>query len=167
MDFIVMIEGRIKHTITIDPTVWIFDDRKVDLTTYFDELHDENDHLEDYKKAVSKQWDKEISEGAQVPKRSSTNTIRTKKEALINGTFGIPFAPFLENAEPAADASQVVVETKSGEQFPYSLQEGKNFIIGFSHEGKPLKETGPIHVYEKNGSNKDNPIKHVVKFIVK
>ncbi|SDH89513.1 hypothetical protein [Alteribacillus bidgolensis] len=166
MDFIVMINGNVKHTITIDPTVWIFDDRKIDLKTWTGEENRKSDEMEQYKKDISKQWDKEITEGAQLPKRNQTNRIRTKKEELINGTFGIPFGSFLKNAEPHSDAAKVVVETNGGNDTDHivNLEEASQFVIGFSENGKPLKETGPVHVYYGDGSNKQNPITHVKGF---
>ena len=35
MENIILLSGKVKYSITLDPTVWIFDDRKVDLSTYF------------------------------------------------------------------------------------------------------------------------------------
>lgn len=165
IDFIVTIHGKTKHTITIDPTVWIFDDRKIDLKQWEGESkNDDSDDIENYKKNISAQWDKEITEGAQVPRRDQTNRIRNKKEALIDGTFGMPFAPFLENAEPLEEASKVVIETKKNTTHIVPLEEAKEFVLGFSKNGKPLKENGPVHVYYGDGSNRDNPILHVKGF---
>ena len=33
------------------------------------------------------------------------------KEILLTGTFGIPFEPFLKNAEPLEEAKTVVIES--------------------------------------------------------
>ncbi|MFB4164735.1 peptidyl-prolyl cis-trans isomerase [Alteribacillus sp. JSM 102045] len=166
MDFIVMIHGNVQHTITIDPTVWIFDDRKIDLTSWSGEKNRKEEEMEQYKKDISKQWDKEITEGAQMPKRNQTNQVRNKKEELIKGTFGIPFESFLKNAEPPENAAKVVVETYGENETGHiaSLDEAYQFVIGFSENGKPLKETGPVHVYYGDGSNKENPITHVKGF---
>ena len=35
VESIVFINGKVKFPITIDPLVWIFDDRKVEIDTYF------------------------------------------------------------------------------------------------------------------------------------
>ncbi|GAE32652.1 hypothetical protein [Alkalihalobacillus hemicellulosilyticus] len=61
-EFVFFIEGRVQHPLTIDPTVWIFDERKVDLNTYFNEQANKEDADTIYKKAISAQWDKEILE---------------------------------------------------------------------------------------------------------
>ncbi|MFB5660714.1 peptidyl-prolyl cis-trans isomerase [Alteribacillus sp. HJP-4] len=164
MEFIVFISGRVRYPITIDPTVWIFDERKVDLTTYFDQDNSEEAELERYTKAISKQWDKEITEGSQAPKKNPTNEVRSKKEQLIHGTFGIPFRPFIENAEPEDGAEKVVIQTSEGAEHIVALEQAKRFIIGFSYDGQPLRETGPIHVYNGDGSDRENPIRFVTGF---
>ncbi|HZH62953.1 MAG TPA: peptidyl-prolyl cis-trans isomerase, partial [Metabacillus sp.] len=46
------------------------------------------------------------------------------------------------------------------------LSKAYNLLFGFSKEGKPLKEDGPIHVYYGDGSNVENPIKKVKEIIV-
>lgn len=166
LDFIVFIHGRIHHNITIDPTVWIFDDRKIDLTTWAGEEKRKADDLEAYTKSISKQWDKEMIEGAQIPKRTKTNQLRNKKEALINGTFGMPFGSFLENARPEEGATELVIETAGGEEHTVTLAEAQQLVIGFSKNGKPLTETGPVHVYYGDASNKEAPITYVKGFRV-
>ena len=35
MEIIIPIKGAVTYQLTLDPTVWIFDDRKLDLKTYF------------------------------------------------------------------------------------------------------------------------------------
>ena len=52
MSEILFINGKVRFPITIDPTVWIFDDRKVDLTTYFDEKRENTSELETYLKTL-------------------------------------------------------------------------------------------------------------------
>ncbi|APH05391.1 molybdopterin-dependent oxidoreductase [Bacillus weihaiensis] len=161
MESIIMVTGKIKYQITLDPGVWIFDDRKVDLTSYFDQEVEKEDELEEYTKAVSKHWEREIREGAIYP--PTLKTERTyERQRILNGTFGIPLRPFLENAEMSEDAQAVKFISKdSVETLPIS--EALEVIVGFSLNGKPLKEDGPIHVYYGNGSNVLNPIKHITK----
>ncbi|MBJ8206604.1 peptidyl-prolyl cis-trans isomerase, partial [Bacillus cereus] len=75
------------------------------------------------------------------------------------GTFGIPFHPFLANAEILEDATQVEIETVD-HTMTLPLETVKNAILGFSKEGKPLKEDGPVHLYFNDGSNQQNPIRN-------
>ncbi|BCB03212.1 peptidyl-prolyl cis-trans isomerase [Bacillus sp. KH172YL63] len=162
MESIVPINGKVKFTITLDAGVWIFDDRKVDLTTYFEETNATVDELEEYTKAVSRHWSREIQEGATYPPTLKTEK-KYEKEKVLNGTFAIPFLPFLQNAEPLEDAAKVVIETANGEH-EIKLADADQLLIGFSKEGKPLRDNGPVHIYFKDGSNRDHPITDVKAF---
>ncbi|MGD6897759.1 peptidyl-prolyl cis-trans isomerase [Bacillus infantis] len=165
MDNIIMIKGKVKFEITLDPGVWIFDDRRVDLNEFFHVDIIKKDELEEYTKSVSKHWDREIMEGAVHPPTLKTEK-KFEKEKVLNGTFGIPLKPFLKNAEPAEDASSFVISAGDGEvEMP--LETAEDLILGYSLNGKPLKEDGPVHVYYGDGSNKDNPIRHIKQFIVR
>ena len=66
MSEILFINGKVRFPITIDPTVWIFDDRKVDLTTYFDETRENTSELETYLKHF-RTLGCEIRDGAAFP----------------------------------------------------------------------------------------------------
>ncbi|PSL50834.1 hypothetical protein B0H94_102110 [Salsuginibacillus halophilus] len=162
MDFILRIQGNVNYPITIDPTVWIFDDRKVDLTTFFDEANELSaDKREE--KAFLEEWERARNEGARVPERTQTNEVRTKKEALLQGTFGMALKPFLENAEPTVESGSFIIETLDGE-ITVPLPEAYELILGFSQDGKPLRDSGPVHVYYRDGSNRHEPITHVQGF---
>ncbi|MGE6753257.1 peptidyl-prolyl cis-trans isomerase [Rossellomorea sp. NPDC071047] len=164
MESIVPIKGKVKFTITLDSGVWIFDDRKVDLTTYFDEKNETIDELEEYTKAVSKHWSREIQEGATYPPTLKTEK-KYEKERILNGSFAIPFSPFLTNAEPLENAASLVIETETYEH-RMDLAYADQLLIGFSIDGKPLKENGPVHIYYKDGSNRETPITDVRAFRV-
>ncbi|RFU60502.1 peptidyl-prolyl cis-trans isomerase [Bacillus sp. V59.32b] len=162
MESIVFIKGKVNYTITLDPGVWIFDDRKVDLETYFQSQKQQTDELEEYTKAASKHWDREIQEGSVSPPTLKTEQ-KYEKQKILTGTFGIPFESFLKNAEPNEDTGTVIIETETGEQ-AFSLTDAQMFILGFSFNGKPLSEDGPVHVYFGDGSNLKNPITKVKAF---
>ncbi|MER2140843.1 MAG: peptidyl-prolyl cis-trans isomerase, partial [Priestia megaterium] len=102
MNSIIMLKGKVKYTLTLDPSVWIFDDRKLDMEVFFEHPPEQKDETEAYTKAVSKHWDREIQEGAVFPPTLKTEK-KFKKQELVNGTFGILFAPFLANASPTED----------------------------------------------------------------
>lgn len=162
---IMIIKGNVKFTITLDPSVWIFDDRKVDVHTYFTrqpeiEQREDNDDIQ----KISAYWDREIQEGAVSPPTLQTEK-QFEKEKILTGTFGMPFAPFLRNAEPNDDATRVTIVTENGDT-TIPLTEAYELLLCFAKEGKPLKEDGPVHIYFGDGSNRDNPITHVRAFIV-
>jgi hypothetical protein len=165
MENILTISGNVKYTITLDPSVWIFDDRRVDLTTYFTNKVETTNANEAYTKAVSKHWDREIMEGAIFPPTLKTER-KFEKEKVLTGTFGIPFKPFILNAEPAPDSKYLVVHT-STEEIEYPLETAYHFILGYSKNGKPLSIDGPVHIYFGDGSNQQNPIKNIIGFTIK
>ncbi|WHZ04712.1 peptidyl-prolyl cis-trans isomerase [Neobacillus sp. YX16] len=165
MENIIVLSGKVKYTITLDPTVWIFDDRKVDLTTYFSTSFENKNELEEYTKSVSKHWDREIMEGAVYPPTLKTEK-KYEKEKVLTGSFGIPILPFLKNAELVEDAFALTIKTTASEH-EISLDKAKDLILGFSDGGKPLSEDGPVHVYFGDGSNLLDPIKNVRAFIIK
>lgn len=156
--------GLVKFRITLDPGVWIFDDRKIDLTTYFEEEQIEVDELEEYTKAVATHFSREIQEGAAYPPTIKTER-KFEKQKIVTGTFGICLKPFIENAEPLTEATTLSIETQNG-QHSFSLEEAKKLILAFSKDGKPLNENGPVHVLYPDGSNRENPITHVLRFSI-
>ncbi|QDI90641.1 peptidyl-prolyl cis-trans isomerase [Salicibibacter halophilus] len=150
--FIVPISGNAKHRITLDPTVWIFDNRKVDLEALFQE-NQSGEASEEERGNIG-------------PRRWQTNQIRTKKEALIEGSYGMKLEPFIDNAEPSPSATTLVAVTSSGEKVTAPLETGKTWIAGFSSAGMALKEDGPIHIYFADGTNQRSPVTHVVELRV-
>lgn len=166
MNDIVLLSGKVKYSITLDPSVWIFDDRKKDLETFFHIQESESNDLEEYTKSVSKHWDREITEGAIFPPTLKTEVKFEKKSEkikMLTGSFCMPFKPFLDNAEVIQEAKHILIETIN-EKLEFPLEVGRNLYLGFSHKGKPLREDGPIHVYFGDGSNVDHPIKNVRAF---
>ncbi|WP_042456030.1 molybdopterin-binding protein [Neobacillus dielmonensis] len=165
MENILHISGNVKFTITLDPGTWIFDDRKVDLTTYFSRQNQKSDLNEEYTKSVSKHWDREIMEGAIFPPTLKTEK-QFEKVKVMTGTFGIKFEPFLRNSEPASDAKALIIHAKD-QDYELPLEDANELILKFADSGKPIKEDGPVHIYYGDGSNQDSPIKNVKGFTVK
>ncbi|WP_210363682.1 peptidyl-prolyl cis-trans isomerase [Bacillus sp. REN3] len=164
METIVSINGKVKYKLTLDPGVWIFDDRKVDLHTYFKQEEKGNNDMEEYTKSISKHWDREIMEGAVFPPTLKSER-KYEKERVLHGTFGIPFKPFLENAEPEEGASTVIIHHGS-EHTEMPLDRAYGLILGFSKDGKPLIEDGPLYAYFPDGSNFEHPIRNISGFTV-
>ncbi|SDY77640.1 hypothetical protein SAMN05421736_103274 [Evansella caseinilytica] len=161
-NFILTINGSVKYTITIDPGVWIFDERKVDLDTYFSQERVNTEDLEVEK--LAKAWSLHRQEGAAA--LTNGNRFTGSKKELTEKSFGIPLYPFINNAAPLEVAATVVFKRKNGEDFRCSLDEAKQAILGFSHKGKPLLEDGPVHFYFGNGTNKDRPVKNIIDIVV-
>ncbi|TFE03619.1 peptidyl-prolyl cis-trans isomerase [Jeotgalibacillus sp. R-1-5s-1] len=165
MSDIIPLSGAVKFQLTLDPGVWIFDERKIDLKTYFDTEQIEVDEIEQYSKAVAEHFSREIKEGAQLPKQGSGSQKKYEKEKLMTGTFGIKLKPFILNAEPEPHASKVVISTTDSVH-SFSIEEAFELIAAFSNEGKPLREDGPIHILYPDGSNRSDPIRNVRKITI-
>lgn len=164
MESIILIKGNVKFTITLDPGVWIFDERRKDLDVFLKGIDDNTESEEDYAKRVSKRWEREFTEGSvRPPTLVSDVTFDNKNQ--ISGTYCIPLKPFLKNAEPENDAQKLIIETQN-EEIIVPLETGREILLGFAKDGKPLREDGPVHCYFADGSNKDNPIKKVKAFRV-
>ena len=157
MNTIIQVTGKVKFPITIDPTVWIFDDRKLTEDAVFSP-DVPNNALEDYTKEASKHWDREITEGAKVPQKQIY-----KKVALITGTFYMPLAPFINNAEPIEDAKLLIIHSKEG-KYTIPLEQLKDIFLLFCVEGKPLTKDGPVHLYIKSEEKDQTPIKNIESF---
>ncbi|MCI2253234.1 peptidyl-prolyl cis-trans isomerase [Domibacillus sp. PGB-M46] len=165
MEQIIPIKGNVSFPLTLDPGVWIFDDRRIDLDDFFSSSpQPERDTEQEYIKSTSKFWEKEIREGAVFPPTIKSEK-KYEKEKVLTSTFGVPLSPFLKNAVPSDSASQIVIETKNG-SFSYPLAEADSLIMQFSFKGKPLREDGPVYVLLKDGSNRDCPIKNVTAISV-
>lgn len=158
---IVQIKGNVRHSITLDPSVWIFDDRKIDLDTYFTDDHVEKDELEEYKKAMGKHWSREIMEGATFPPTLETEK-NFEQTRDLSGTYGMYLNQFLKNAAPREDAETISFETTDGGKYTFPLTKLDDFILKYSVDGKPLMEDGPVHILFKDGSNLADPIRNVV-----
>lgn len=161
---ILEIKGKVKFKITLDPSVWIFDDRRIDLETFFEGSHEQEQEIT-YEEKMSNYWHREIREGSVLPPTLKTEK-KYEKEKLLTGTFGMIFEPFLNNAEPLPDATSLIIETKSGDVV-IPIDEAKDLIFQFSLKGKPLTDNGPIFVLYKDGSNRYDPITNVVALIIK
>ena len=128
MEFILPLNGKTKFSLTLDPTVWIFDDRKVDLTTYFAEARNAEDEDEKYLDAVGKHWSREIMEGAVYPPTLKTER-KFDRKGMQTGTFGMVLAPFIKNAEPADEGKPL----KDGGPVHVLLADGSNVDNPITH----------------------------------
>lgn len=160
MENIIPIKGEVKFNLTLDPGVWIFDDRRIDLNTFFTEERIEKNEMEEYTKNMSAHWSREIMEGATYPPTLKTEK-KFEKTKILTGTFGIYLKHFLQNAEVKENATTIVIETATGEEHAFPLSKADSIIFKYSQDGKPLREDGPVYVLLADGSNLNNPIKHV------
>ncbi|MDA1475682.1 molybdopterin-binding protein [Bacillus changyiensis] len=154
---IITITGNVKHAITLDPSVWIFDDRKFELDHFFANMRDVQNKPSD----LEIDQERLIREGAVSPPTLKSEK-QYEKQKLLDGTFAIRLEPFLKNAEVADSAVKCLFKVKDQDEvLTVSFAKAKDSILCFSKNGKPLTEDGPVHVYFADGSNRNNPIKHL------
>ncbi|TCP30507.1 hypothetical protein EV207_10536 [Scopulibacillus darangshiensis] len=158
MHQILSLSGQVKYTITLDPSVWIFDDRKMEIGDYFSKAENPTNE-EDYtnQTELGKQM-------AKPPIKQSVKKYR--KNQWLTDSFVIPAKPFIENAEPLESAGKIIFELKNDERYELPLEDAKEGVFAFSSNGKALKEDGPIHFYYGDGSNRSHPVKGIIEIIV-
>lgn len=161
---IIPIIGNVTYSITLDPSVWIFDERKVLLDDAFREQTTQNEksNEEEFTKKLADRFNREVYQSnAKVPR---VNKGLTKKEGeeILKNTYVMPLSDFIENAEIKDEAKKATFITESGEE-TISIQDLKDGYFLFSINGKVIKDQGPVHFYFKDGSNKENPIKGIQK----
>ncbi|QQE72952.1 hypothetical protein KDJ56_13455 [Brevibacillus composti] len=141
---VIVFKGAVSFPITLDPSVWIFDDRKFDLSTYQGETGDGDGNAQKYLQGTGAQWDKELREGAALP--SERKGLIQERKAL-EGDYAIRMEPFIENAAPLPEATHVRIHREEGEPILLPIQEARRAILQFSKDGKPIRTDGPAYFY--------------------
>ncbi|WCN38860.1 peptidyl-prolyl cis-trans isomerase [Aneurinibacillus uraniidurans] len=162
---IISINGKVAYSITLDPSIWIFDDRKFKMEDFFAGAGqmEEKKEKEDDITRMGRLWDKELEHGS-TPTKQSEQLFVEKKQ--ISGDYGMPLVPFLRNAEPAADAIALICRTETGEEYHLPLAEAEKAILCFAIDGKPIREDGPVYLYYGDGRNMDSPIRQIISLTV-
>lgn len=158
---IVPITGNVNFSITLDPSVWIFDDRKIKFEDAFKsgiEIPAEKEFIF----SSEDRFDREIFQATNDNRPIS----RTEEKEILQNSYVMRLEPFLKTAEISDDAKDATIVQTDGSQQSLTLEQLKNTYLLFSWKGKPLKEDGPVHLYFTDGSNKDTPIKSVNKIII-
>lgn len=161
---IVPIIGNVTYSITLDPTIWIFDDRKVDFDKAFEVKPDDTNEEDELEKAANR-WNRAVYEPHSKPPVNRSIS-RLEDEKILQGTFVMPIEDFITHSEIKSDAINASLIVADGEDVTISLGELRNSYLLFARDGKPLTEDGPVHFYHKDGSNRDTPVKFVKKIKV-
>ncbi|PBB05280.1 MULTISPECIES: hypothetical protein [Salimicrobium] len=159
---IVQITGKVTYPITLDPTVWIFDDRKLTFSEIFEDgiTSEEEREIDELREQAERFNRAMYQQKVTPPVNKSVN--RYEKERAVKGTFLMPLLPFLHTSDIHDEAKTAVLETSEGEK-SVTAEEIRDAYALFAEKGKPLKDDGPIHLYMGDGSNKDEPIKGIKK----
>lgn len=155
---IVQLKGNVQFPLTLDPTVWIFDDRKV----IFEEAFIDTKEVENDADFLRKQA--EIFEEVYLSKNNKPPVQKTvakyRKEDVLKHSYVIPLKDFILNAEAHENAERAILHRKN-DQVIIAYDQLLNAYALFAIEGKPLFDDGPIHIIFGDGSNKAEPIKNV------
>lgn len=158
MSDVIVIKGAVQFSITLDPTVWIFDERKINLDTYVEMDTNTGGKDSAYIQGTGSQWDKELREGAPLP--TEQRSLADEKKVLDGGNYGMKLGPFLDNASPLQDAKHVVFIYGEGQTITVPLEEAKEAILQFAKDGKPIGAEGPALLYlPRHWREKLEPIK--------
>ncbi|MEC2059509.1 peptidyl-prolyl cis-trans isomerase [Bacillus stercoris] len=149
---VIQVKGNVTYPITIDPSVWIFDDRKF----LFDRKGDSQDTLQSTGDESELDSERVIREGRIAPPTLKTEK-QYEKQKLMNGSFAMRLGTVLKNAEPNSSATQCVFVTSSGKA-AVSLETALNSVVHFSEAGKPIQEGGPVHIYFEDPVHHKQPI---------
>ncbi|MFD2760578.1 hypothetical protein [Lentibacillus juripiscarius] len=161
---IVPITGNVTYTITLDPTVWIFDDRKILLDEAFSDKKEDNIQEDELEKA-SRRFNQEVyQQKINPPVNKSISRLEGQK--FLENSYVMPILEFLNHAEINENATSATLVTANGAEQQVPLQALKECFLLFAVDGKPLKDDGPVHFLYRDGSNRENPIKGVEKIII-
>lgn len=162
---IVQITGNVSYAITLDPTVWIFDDRKVLLDEAFNEQKTTDEDTDEIRFAAERFsrefYDTKIN---RPPVKKSITKFEAEK--VLSNSYVMPLVDFINNAEAAAEATSAVLETAQGET-SINFDDLKEGYFLFAVDGKPITEDGPVHFLYKDGSNRNSPVKAVKKIVIR
>nr|WP_289039028.1 hypothetical protein [uncultured Allobacillus sp.] len=145
---IVQLKGNVQFPITLDPTVWIFDDRKIKLEEAFSPDKEEN----------APEKDTEHQQRVRPPVNRSVSRFEGKK--VLENSYVMPIKPFLETSSPNEGATSAILHTDQGE-VEISLDKLKDSLLIFAIDGKPPKEDGPVHLLFGDGTNQYAPFKGI------
>ncbi|WP_087973056.1 hypothetical protein [Oceanobacillus rekensis] len=165
---IVPITGNVSYSITLDPSVWIFDDRKVLLEEAFIKQVNELDEKEktDDLKRISERFNREVLDTKMNRPPVNKSISKREGEKILKNSYVMPLHDFITNAEIKPNAKSATLITDNDENVTVTLGDLEDGYFLFSINGKPLKEDGPVHYFYKDGSNKDNPVKNIKKIVI-
>lgn len=160
---IVPITGNVTYSITLDPSVWIFDDRKILLEEAFNSEKTEAVSEEEFER-VDRVWNQEVNyQRVKPPVNRSIK--RFERDKILQSSYVMPIQDFISHTEIKADAIDATLVTEY-DNINIAISDLENCYLLFALDGKPLKEDGPVHLFYKDGSNKENPIKGIKKIII-
>lgn len=160
---IVPIKGNVTYPITLDPTVWIFDDRKVLLDQAFSSNPDVATKEEPYEK-TERIWNQEVYQ-QKIKPPVNRSIKRFERDQILKSSYVMPINDFIDHAKIKPEAKEAILVTKETHH-TIPVESLIDSYLLFAIEGKPLKDDGPVHLFYKDGSNRNQPITGVQEIII-
>ena len=152
---IILIKGNIKYPLTLDPSVWIFDDRKIPFENFLTGKDDTKDCEEKYNSYEQK---------IKPPVQASLE--KFKQAGPGSGSYIMPLKPFIERSEPAIASNNAILLSNNNTLIAeLSINELMESALLFAIEGKQISEGGPGHLYLSNNQT-SVPIKGFSNIII-
>ncbi|MFC4387278.1 hypothetical protein ACFOZ1_05580 [Gracilibacillus marinus] len=149
---IIQIKGNVKFPITLDPSVWIFDDRKMVLEEAFDKKNTFTEVIEEFSGQDSNRVKPQVH-----------NSIKKfNKNELLTNSYVMPIFDFLQTAEIHSDAQIAMIKSEKN-YLEVTIDEVLNSVLLFAIDGKQIKTDGPAYFIFGDGRNKDEPFKNVTE----
>jgi hypothetical protein len=159
---IIQIQGDIKFQITLDPSTWIFDDRKVTLNEALTApKEDEVISFED-----DTEWNRQIIEGSSKPPTLKSEK-KYKNSQLLEETFIIGLKPFLEYTEPGRGEEAMITYTHDEGTTILPFNDRDKHYAQFSQDGKRLYEDNMIDLVVIDDNDLETRLKHVTAITIK
>src|SRR5690625_5491539 len=160
---IIQLKGKVHFTITLDSSVWIFDDRKIILEEAFTERTEEQD--EDRLEKAAELFNQEIYSQKKIKPPVNKSINRFEKEKVLTNSYVMPIEEFIKTANMNKNSERAILKTNDDDVIISTEQLDSAYLL-FALNGKPLKEDGPVHLYFGDGSNQHDPIKGINQIII-
>lgn len=156
---IITITGKVQYPITLDPSVWIFDDRKIPIEAFGKKVQKTRNNMQPHEIWEQDHYQQKIKP----PIKHSVEKMAGRHK--VDGTFLMPIADFIERAAPLESA--VAAELHSGNsRIRISLEELAGGYMLFAQDGKQLKDEGPVHFFSKSDRELRSPVKAVQQIVI-
>lgn len=161
---IIQLKGKVTYPITLDPTVWIFDDRKVLLEDAFKERV-EKTNIDPAKKA-EELFNQEIYSQKSIKPPVNKSLNKSEREKALKHSFVMPIKDFLDTAEVNTSATTAKLLIADDDDCIITIEQLYHASLLFAVDGKPVQEQGPVHLFFGDGSNQYAPIKGIQQIII-
>src|SRR5699024_10814496 len=134
-EMIVPITGKVTYSITMDPSVWIFDDRKILLDEAFPSDSERTETEEDFQK-TERMWTQEVYQ-QKVKPPVNRSIKRFERDKILKSSYVMPIKDFIRHAESKSNAEDATLITNN-ENINISLEDLENCYLLFAIDGKTV-----------------------------